>query len=198
MLDIKKILLENGVSEEVASVCTSELKKEIPQHFVSKTQYRKKSDEIDVLNGKIADLEIQVEKGSIDEYKTKYTKLEKEYNEYKQGVETKENNKIKSDTILSKLKKEGAKESVLNLLLKEFNLERIKVENGEVENWESLVKPVKETYSDLFGTTTIVGNPPATPQTGFSDKKFTLDNIKKMSASEIAKNYDKIQKDLKI
>ena len=194
-MDIKKILLGNGISEDLATNCADALKREIPKEFVSKTQYKKKSELVDELNGKIADLEIQATKGNTDEYKTKYAELEKEYNDYKTGIETKETNRLKTNKITEMLKKEGANEGVLNLLTKAFDLSTVEIENDNIKDWENVLKPVKEQYSGCFATTTTTGNPPATPPQG-NITKFTLDNINNMSASEIAKNYDKIRRDL--
>ena len=165
MLDIKKILTDNGVSEEIANVCAGELKREIPKDFVSKAQYRKKSELIDELNGKIADLEIQASKVDTDEYKTKYEELETQFNDYKTGIETKENNNLKTNALTKSLKEAGANEGVLDLLLKAFDLDSINLENDKIQDWENIVKPVKDKYAGCFGTTTTVGNTPATPPT---------------------------------
>ena len=171
-MDIKKILLDNGINEEVANTCTDALKREIPKEFVSKSQYKKKSDLVDELNCKIADLEVSVAKGDTDEYKTKYADLEKEYNDYKTGIETKENNRIKTNKLTELLKKEGANESVLGLLTKAFDLSTVEMEDGNIKDWENVLKPVKEEYSGCFSTTTMGGNPPTTPPTnGNIDKQ---------------------------
>ena len=165
MLDIKKLLIENGVNEEVAEVCTGKLKAEIPKDFVSKAQYKKKSELIDELNGKMADLEIQLGKNDTDEYKTKFEELEIEFNNYKTGIETKENNRLKTNALTGLLKKEGANEGVLDLLLNAFDLDSINLEDNNITDWENVINPVKEKYAGCFGTTTTVGNAPATPPT---------------------------------
>ena len=177
MLDIKKILIDNGVTEEVAEVCTGKLKAEIPKDFVSKVQYKKKSELIDELNGKMADLEIQLNKGDTDEYKTKFETLENEFNNYKTEIETKENNRIKTNTLTGMLKQEGANENVLDLLTKAFDLNGISVKDNQIENWDELIKPVKDKYASCFGVTEIVGNTPATPplnNTGIDKQPHSL------------------------
>lgn len=163
MIDIKKILLDNGIDEGVASECANAIKQEIPKDFVSKVQYKKKTDEIDTLNGKIADLEIDVQKAGTDEYKSKYETLETEFKTYKNNIETEKVNGTKKNKLTELLKKEGANEKLVGLLLKEFDLEKIEIDGDNIKDWDNVIKPVKEGYSDCFATVETVGNPPATP-----------------------------------
>lgn len=159
-MDIKSILKNNGVSSELVDTIADTIKAEIHQDFVSKVQYSKKVNYIDELNTKIADLEA---KANTDEYKTKYETLENEYNNYKVEIEKEKVNNNKTNILKTQLKSEGVNDKLINLLLKEFDLEKIELENENVKNWENIIKPVKENYGDLFSKTKTEGNPAINP-----------------------------------
>lgn len=159
-MDIKKILLDNGVSSEVVDTIADTIKAEIPKEFVSKTQYAKKVNLIDELNNSIADLEA---KGGNDDYKTKYEALNTEFENFKTGLETEKANSTKKNVIIEGLKKEGFNDKIVNLLLKEFDLDKVEIEEDKVKGWEDTIKPFKETYSDFIQVESTEGTPPATP-----------------------------------
>lgn len=166
-MDIKAILKANGIDGEVVDTIAETIKAEIPKEFVSKAQYSKKVNLIDELNNNIADLEA---KTGTDEYKSKYEALEKEYNDFKTGIETEKTNATKSSTLREQLKAEGFNEKMIKLLEKNFDLENIEIEEDKIKGWEDMIKPIKEEYSDFIPKDTQTGNPPATPPTNVGGK----------------------------
>ena len=198
MFDIKKILTDNGVSSEVVDTIANTIKAEIPKEFVSKVQYRKKTDEVDNLNGKIADLEIEVQKAGTDEYKSKYETLEADFNTYKADIENGKTLVEKTNLVKAIMTEQGFKnERLANLLLKDLDLNNIEIEGGKIKDTESLVKNLNDNYSDFKTTTEVGGNPPATPPANNGGTaKYTLESIKGMSSEQIKQNYEAIQKDL--
>lgn len=192
-MDIKAILKANGIDGEVVDTIAETIKAEIPKEFVSKAQYSKKVNLIDELNNNIADLEA---KTGTDEYKSKYEALEKEYNDFKTGIETEKTNATKSSTLREQLKAEGFNEKMIKLLEKNFDLENIEIEEDKIKGWEDMIKPIKEEYADFIPKETQTGNPPATPPTNVSGKTYTADMLKGMSAQDIAQNYDAIKQSL--
>lgn len=196
MIDIKKILTDAGVSSELVDTIADTIKAEIPKEFVSKVQYNKKVAAIDGLNETIADLEAKANNANTDEYKSKYEALENEFNEFKQGIETEKVNGTKKSKLTELLKKEGANEKLVGLLLKEFDLEKIEIDGDNIKDWDNVIKPVKEGYSDCFATVETVGNPPATPPKGNPTQKYTLESIKGMTTEQIKQNYEAIKNDL--
>lgn len=166
MLDIKAILKANGIEGEAVDAIADTIKAEIPKDFVAKTQYNKKIAAIEDLNATVADLQAKAEIQNTDEYKTKYEALETEFNDFKQNIETEKVNSTKTDLLRKKLQTEGVNEKVIKLLEKEFDLNTLEVENDDIKDWDNLINPVKENYSDFFKVTeTIQGNPPNTPPT---------------------------------
>lgn len=159
-MDIKAILKSHGIEGELVDTIADTIKAEIPKEFVSKAQYSKKVNLIDELNTTIADLEA---KTGTDEYKSKYEALEKEYNDFKTGIETEKINTAKSSTLREQLKAEGFNEKMIKLLEKNFDLETIEIEEDKIKGWEDMIKPIKEEYADFIAVETQTGNPPATP-----------------------------------
>lgn len=192
-MDIKAILKAHGIEGELVDTIADTIKAEIPKEFVSKAQYSKKVNLIDELNTTIADLEA---KTGTDEYKSKYEALEKEFNDFKTGIETEKINTAKSSTLREQLKAEGFNEKMIKLLEKNFDLESIEIEEDKIKGWDDMIKPIREEYADFIPKETQTGNPPATPPTNASGKTYTADMLKNMSAQEIAKNYDVIRQNL--
>ena len=198
MLDIKAILKANGIEGEAVSTIADAIKLEIPKDFVAKTQYNKKIAAIEDLNVTIADLQAKAEIQNTDEYKTKYEALETEFNDFKQNIETEKVNSTKTDLLRKKLQTEGVNEKVIKLLEKEFDLNTLEVENDDIKDWDNLINPVKENYSDFFKVTeTIQGNPPNTPPPTLPVVgMLTREQINNMSASEINANWETVSKSL--
>lgn len=195
-MDIKAILTKQGVPSEFIDSTVEALKVEMTKEFVSKKQYERKRDEVDTLNSKIADLEIDLKKANTDEYKAKYEELEKEYNDFKTGIETEKTNAVKSSTVREQLKAEGFEESIIELLEGKIDINSIEIEENKIKGWEDMVKPMKEKYGKFILTETQQGNPPATPPANVSGKTYTTEMLKSMSAQEIAQNYDAIRQNL--
>lgn len=192
-MDIKAILKRCGVEGELVDTIADTINAEIPKEFVSKAQYSKKVNLIDELNTTIADLEA---KTGTDEYKSKYEALEKEFNDFKTGIETEKTNAVKSSTVREQLKAEGFEESIIELLEGKIDINSIEIEENKIKGWEDMVKPMKEKYGKFILTETQQGNPPATPPANVSGKTYTTEMLKSMSAQEIAQNYDAIRQNL--
>lgn len=110
-------------------------------------------------------------KGIVDEWNSKrqtpdkmlketQAELEKvrgEFSVFKKATE----NQGKQSLIEKQLLNEHLKPNLTSLIAKEFDLEKIEVENGVIKGWETLIKPVKEKYGDFFGSVKVVGAPPA-------------------------------------
>lgn len=165
MFDIKKILRDAGVESGLVDTLADTIKAEIPKEFVSKTQYSKKVNQIDELNGTIADLEAKVSNPTTDEFKGKYETLEKEFNDFKNNIELEKTTNIKTSLLEKKLKGEGVNDKLVKLLMKEFDLNNLEVENDDFKGWADIVQPVRENYSDFFSKVEESGATPIMPPT---------------------------------
>lgn len=173
MAKIQEILKRFGVDDTNIDSITESIEKEyVGESFVSKKQYQKRIKEVDDLQEKVNDLEAKGKNGNTDEYKSKFETLEKEYNDYKSGIETEKINNGKLGKLKEQLKAEGLNEKLVNLMLKEFDLSKVELEEDKIKGWEELSKPVKENYAEFFKVEEIQqGTPPVTPPHGELGKK---------------------------
>ena len=170
-MDVKQTLIDAGVDAEIAEKASKSIKGDIGKEFVAKDQYSKKISAIGDLQVKYDALEAEYgtmegKAKSADKYKTDYDTLVVEHNNYKTEIETKESNATKSSKLIESLKSEGFNEKIIKLLTKEFDLDKIEIEEDKIKGWEELSKGVKESYKDFITVTGAEGNPPATPPTG--------------------------------
>lgn len=195
-MNIKEILKSQGIEENVEAIIEA-INKEIPKSFIPKDQYNKKAQELKELQMKHADMEAKLSDASADEYKEKFEALQKEYDDFKNNLEVEKTNSTKTQLLKETLKNDGLKNDKLaNLLLKEFDLDTIELEDNKIKGYEELSKTIKENYSDFFSKTQVVGNDPATPPIVSNGKTYSLDTVKEMSKEDIRKNYFEIQKQL--
>lgn len=121
-----------------------------------------KEEEVKILNGKVVTLEKQNKDTAEllkdnEDLKVKYENLQKTS---KTALDAKD--KEISDIVTKGLLKDELTEmgSVYpDLLIKNINLDDVIVKDGKILNKETVLNPLKDTYKDLFKTTTIEGNP---------------------------------------
>lgn len=195
-MSIKDLLLEAGLNEDQVSSITKQIGKE----FVTKEQYNKISGTKSEVEGKIADLEAQLsnkeqELTKLQGLKENYDSLTTEYNNYKNEVETKESNQVKSSKLRSQLKNDGFNEKMIPLLEKEFDLSTLEIEEGSIKGWEELSKGVKSQYGDFISQVTTTGAEPSTPPVNNS-RTFTREEIQNMSEEQINANWESVSKAL--
>lgn len=197
-MDIKKILRDNGIEEANIEEMEKTILEDIKTDYIGSDVYKEKEKEINKLKADNKKLNEDIELANANDLNIKYANLKREYSNYKDSIKIKEENDKKTSKLTEELKKEGANEKLLNLLLKEFDLDKLVLENDNIKDIENLIKPVKESYSECFTTTTIKGNPPSNPPKGSEPGavKYTMENLKNMSVEEIKKNYEQIKNDL--
>lgn len=177
-MDIKQILIDAGIETDMAEKASKNIKTNIGKEFVSKEQYNKKAGSISEYEERIKELEatktdLEVEAAKVTKIKTDYDNLVTEHNNYKTEIESKETNLNKTNKLKENLKNEGFNEKIIPLLIKEFDLEKIEIEEDEIKGWEELSKGVKEGYKDFITTTETKGSPPATPPAGNGEGNTT-------------------------
>lgn len=90
--------------------------------------------------------------------------LTKNFNELKVASEQKDKlllTEKKTSALTTALTEAKANPKYLNLLKKEFDLEKIELdENGKIKGFADLIKPVQENLKDLFGEVKITGSGP--------------------------------------
>lgn len=198
-MDIKKILLDNGVDVDKVETIKDSINKEIGQEFVTKVQYRKKIESLDDITNKYNDLEAKYDLKDEDtnNFKNKYEQLQEEFNNYKNNLELQKTKDSKVNKLKEKLKSEKFNNDIIDLLTKEFNLDELEIENDDLKNWDTLVEPIKNKYSNFIVEEKIKGSKPAQTPTGVQ-KSFTREDIESMSTKDINDNWEAISKSLEL
>ena len=131
---------------------------------------------------KIAELQKQLDEnpGADDgQYQSKYeaevkknTDLQKDFDEYKNGIESAAQLDITRAAVIRQLVADGANEKAARLMINQFKLDELEIEGESgseaVKGWESLevVKSLKAEYADFYGDVvtkpTGTANPPKT------------------------------------
>ena len=130
--------------------------------------------------------------GDKDKLKEQLDKITADFINLKTESETKEKTLAKKFVLRDSLRDAGAKH--VDLLEAKFDLSKIEIgDDGKIKDFDTVVKPVKETYSELFGDTKRQGFDPKKGNNPPSDV-YTMDEVKKMSASDVAANVEKVNK----
>lgn len=105
---------------------------------------------------------------SSDDLKAKYSALEKEYKEYKDGIKAKEEHTKKEIAFRNALKEYGISDKRFDAIVKLSGDDIDKIEfdkDGNVKNAEAVSKSIDENWSEYKQTENVVGanvtNPPA-------------------------------------
>ncbi|MGL5646714.1 MAG: hypothetical protein ACRDDY_02590 [Clostridium sp.] len=170
-MDIKRILKKFSVEESIIEDMKDEITKEIGTDFIPKTQYAKKINQIDLLQEKLDDLEAK--EGKDDGYKQKFEDVTKEYEAFKNNIETTKVTDEKKTILKSFLAENGyTNGKIVDLLLKEVDLEKVNLEEGKLKDFD--IKSIDDNYAEFKTKVNTGGTPPAgggttPPPTGDSD-----------------------------
>lgn len=91
--------------------------------------------------------------------------------------------RIRKKILHKKLEAEGANPKLISLLESKFDLDSIEVEgDADIKGWESVCKPIKEQYADVFGKVeqkpAAVSTPPAGGNPGDPEPKDLREALK--------------------
>lgn len=154
-LGLEKDQIDQIMSEHGSTV---ELIKEKNQESVEK--------QVEKFNAKISELQEKVDSaptGNNGKLEEMYNALKAEYDEYKTGVENEKTVASKQSVLRGHLEKDGANPKLIKLLEREFDLSKLEVDGEKIKDWDSVSKPIKEAYADVFGVTQTKGADVATP-----------------------------------
>lgn len=98
-----------------------------------------------------------------DDWKTKYEAEKAAHTATMEGYKNEKLIESKRTALRTALKAEGANEKLIELLESKFEFENIALDGDKIKGWSDMVKPVKEQFSEVFGTVQTVGAGIATP-----------------------------------
>lgn len=131
------------------------------------------------------------------EVSDKYKALQDEYNTYKNDVSEKAKKDLKEKAYRALLAEAGISDKRFDSIIRVTDLSKVEVDNdGNVKDKQPLVDSIKSEWADFVTTQGTQGAKTATPPANDTTKVYTRDDIKKMSAEEINKNWDSIKTSL--
>ena len=124
-------------------------------------------------------------------------KVQKEFDDYKAGIEKEKLNAKKTAALVAAFETAGVKrESFRKAMLKGWDMEKVELDdNGAIKDMEGLTATVKQDYADFIATGEDKPLPPNNPPGG-GGQAFTRADIEKMTPDEINKNWEAISKSL--
>lgn len=180
----EKVLIDDGTLIKKDGMIPKERFDEVNN---SKKEY---ADQVAKLSTEIEGL--KKVSGDKDKMKEQLDKITTDFTNLKTESEAKEKSLAKKFVLRDHLRDAGAKH--VDLLEGKFDLSKIEVdESGKIKDFENVLKPIKESYTELFGETQRKGFPPGGGKNPPSDI-LTMDEIKLMNQNEVAQNVDKVNK----
>lgn len=195
LLEALKGAVEESKLDDVAEKIISKSKKEIPKHFVAKTDFDEKNVSLKETKTKMEELQTKIEalskdKGTVEELQTKLESAKTEFETFKQDAEKREGDRKKVTAIAALLQTAKAAPDAIDLLTREFDLDKIILDSkGAIVDAENHLTAVKEKRKGLFETTTTAGNDPNNNQkpgeTKPGDWQTKLDEARKSNKPNI-------------
>lgn len=123
-------------------------------------------------------------------------KVQKEFDDYKAGVEKDKLNARKRTALDAAFKTAGVqRDAFRSTMLKAWDLDGVELDDkGAIKDVDGLNAAIKKDYSDFIATSNNDPLPKNDPPSG--GKTFSRADIEKMSVEEINKNWDAINKQL--
>lgn len=209
-MDIFNIIKENlpegiEITDKTLKAIEKEVKAEQGKEFIPKEQYAKKTDKILELESDIK--ELQGKSTDADAYKQKLEDLQgkydtdiankqKEYDDFKASTESEKILSKKREAAKKLLRDKKVNDDVLDdFILDKLDYESMELDGNDVKDADNYLKSYQELITKYSGNTTIKGAQVATPPAN-NQSSYTIEDVKKMSAQDINKNWDKIKNTL--
>ena len=123
--------------------------------------------------------------------------LQDEYNTYKADVDAKATQAQKERVFRALLAEAGISDKRWDSIIRVSDLSDIEVDaDGKAKDSKSIVDGLKSEWADFIVTEGKQGAKTATPPANDPHKAYSKDDIRKMSAEEINKNWDSIKDSL--
>lgn len=119
-------------------------------------------------------------------------KVQKEFDDYKAGVEKEKTNARKAKALDEMFKAEGvARDSFRSSMLKAWDMDSVELdEKGAIKNPDGVKAAVQKDYADFIATDK--DNPlPKNDPPAVGNQRYTREDIRKMTPEQINANWDK-------
>lgn len=124
-------------------------------------------------------------------------RVQKEFDDYKAGVEREKINAKKSAALTAAFEQAGVKREVFRkAMLKGWDMDNVELDDkGAIKDMDGLKAAVQKDYADFIATGEDKSVPPNNPPGG-GNQILTKADIEKMTPDEINKNWEAISKGL--
>lgn len=195
----RKLLESMGLdSDKVASIIEAHvetvdgLKEQIKSYKAAADELEGVQSELKTAKGELESL-----KSGDNDWQKKYNAEHEAFEKYKGEQTAKESLAEKSEAYKKLLKDSGVSEKRIDSILKLTDLKALELEGGTFKDAEKLTENIKSEWADFITTSNTQGATTTTPPENNGAKKFSHDEIAKMSPDEINANWDAIKDSMK-
>ena len=158
-------------------------------------KYKAEADRLGSVEKDLVKAQAKLEdaKSASDELKA----LQEEYTKYRADVNAKASQAQKEKIFRALLAEAGISDKRFDSIIKVSDLSNMEIdEDGKAKDSQSIVEGIKSEWADFIVTEGKQGAKTATPPATDPHKAYNRDDIRKMSAEEINKNWDSIKDSL--
>jgi len=191
----RKMLNGMGLTAEQVDAIIEEHASTVDSLKEQRDNYKEKADELKEVQSELDDLRKQVADGTGDatEWKEKYEKEHKAFDEYKKAEEHKAQVEAIKDAYTKLLKENHVGEKHITSILGVTNFDDMKLdENGNLEGVDKLTDTIKEQWGGFITTTGTEGAGVETPPSGGSGTKYES-RAEIMKITDTAKRQEAIK-----
>jgi len=169
----RKMLSAMGIEQE-------KIDQIIESHADTVNGLKEKASELQKQAERIPGLEKQIEElkaaQPTEDWESKYKELKSEYEDFRQKVDDERATQEKSRLYRAMLREVGVDEKRFNSIMKLTDLSEIKVEDGKIEDAESVKKSIADEWGDFIVQKSVHGAPVDDPPAN-AGSKMSKDEI---------------------
>lgn len=190
-MDIKETLGEELYQQVVDKIGDKKILINDGQ-YIPKVKFDEKNEELKATKLKLDEMQVNLQKlgesnQEAETFKIELNKIKEEYEQFKSQSESRLMGYKKKQAVEKGLMKENVNPETIDLLLTQFNLDNIKLdEQDNIVDWDAHINPIKQSRKTLFASEQIVGEK---PQTG---TKPIEQSALKLAYQDALKNNDRL------
>lgn len=157
--------------------------------------YKEKAEKYDETSSELdkAKIELEKMKESGGDWQKKYDAISTEFEAFKLAQSEKDLKLQKESAYRSLLKESGISEKRIDSILRLTDLSAIEIEDGKIKDSEKVAEGIKSEWSEFITTTSTEIPSTQTPPANNPLKKYSHEEISKMTPDEINANWDSIK-----
>jgi uncharacterized protein YhaN len=172
----RKFLASIGIEEDKIDLI-------VEKHNEVLTEIKDERDKLKEDVAKMPDMEkelktLKEQVAGIDPYKDKFEALQKEYDDFKADVESKQTTAKKESAFRHILKDIGIPDKRIDSVLKVSDINGIELTEDGIKDEETLKESLKKEWSDFIAVKTTEGVPSANPPTSTGKTTMTKEQIR--------------------